>query len=322
MNPLRRQRTHRRQSRTRAERKAELRRARAMSHLQRVRGQAAPRHAPRALLGTGAALATVAGIVAGLVLARGSDWLAPDAPLAGISVIGAKRLGVVDIAAAAGIGPDALCAEVSLPEVVRRLEEHIWITGARAIGLPGGRLLLGVEERVPAAIIAVADSDQLTFADADGTPFANAEGASDPALTRIVTLDAPTPLEPHAEIATAIRIARSLPDYGLGPATEIELARADDPEGLRLRLSGVAPRFVLGREDLDSRLQQLARLLATGAPEVAEASEIDLRFAEQAVLRNEPPPEEAASSGGGARMRSAVHSIDRPGDPAARLTGG
>ena len=89
MNPLRRQRTSRRPSRTRAERKAELRRTRAMSHLQRVRGQAPPRRTPRRLLAAASAVALVAGVFAGLVLGRDSDWLARDSGPAGVSVIGA-----------------------------------------------------------------------------------------------------------------------------------------------------------------------------------------------------------------------------------------
>ncbi|MBW2401693.1 MAG: hypothetical protein JRG80_20970 [Deltaproteobacteria bacterium] len=54
-------------------------------------------------------------------------------------------------------------------------------------------------------------------------------------------------------------------------------------------------------------MKELARLFAAGVPDVAEAGEIDLRFADQAVLRNEPLPEEAEISGGDARMRGAAH---------------
>jgi hypothetical protein len=52
----------------------------------------------------------------------------------------------------------------------------------------------------------------------------------------------------------------------------------------------------LGREDLDSKLRDLASLLAADVPGIGDATELDLRFADQAVLRNDPPPEEAAQA--------------------------
>jgi cell division septal protein FtsQ len=316
MNSFRRSRSRRRPNRTRAEHKAEARRVRAMSHLQRVRGQEPPKRAPHALFALAVGAALLAGAASGLSLARGSDWLGGDTPPRDVSVAGARHLAALEVATAAGISPDSLAGGVSLSEVERRLEEHSWVAGARALRLPSGRLLLGIEERLPAAIVGAAGADRQLLVDETGTPFADAPAEVDPALPRIVMAETPAPAQPHAEIASAIRLARALPDLGLGPAVEITLAAADDPAGLSLRLEGVSALVLLGRDDLDSKLRELARLLTAGVPEVAEASEIDLRFAEQAVLRNGSPPEEAASSGGRARMRGAVHSKDRPGDPA------
>jgi cell division septal protein FtsQ len=293
--------------RTRAETRAETRRSRAISHLQRVRGQAPPKRAPRALFAAAAALALAAGATSGVSLARGSEWLVPDAPLVDVSVVGALHLGALDVATAAAIDPRAGHAEISLEEIEHRLEAHAWIAHASALRLPGGRLLLNVEERVPAALVGAGGSDQRFLTDASGTPFAEAPAEPDSSLLRIVTPGTPPLLEPHAEIARAIRLARDLPSFGLSPATEIALASANDPTGLTLRLEGIAPRVVLGRDDFDSKLKELARLLAAGVSDVAEAGEIDLRFADQAVLRNEPLPEEAETSGGNARMRGAAH---------------
>ncbi|MBW2668205.1 MAG: hypothetical protein JRE13_18085, partial [Deltaproteobacteria bacterium] len=81
MIPHRGSRSNRRPIRTRAETRAETRRSRAISHLQRVRGQAPPKRTPRALFAAAAALALAAGATWGVSLARGSEWLAPDAPL-------------------------------------------------------------------------------------------------------------------------------------------------------------------------------------------------------------------------------------------------
>jgi len=310
-------RSNRRPTRTRAESRAETRRTRALSHLQRVRGQTPPKRAPRALFVTAAALAVVAGAASGVSLARGSEWLAPDAPLAGVSVIGARHLGALAVANAAAIAPGAGDVAFSLEAIEQRLEAHAWIERARALRLPGGRLLLNVVERVPAALVGVEGSDRRFFADASGTPFADAPADSDPSMLRIIAAEPPPLLEPNAEIARAIRLARELSGFGLAPAAQITLAAANDPTGLSLHLEGIAPRVLLGRDDFDSKLKELARLLAASVPEVAEAGVIDLRFADQAVLRNEPLPEEADTSGGDARMRGAAHSKGRSGDPAA-----
>jgi hypothetical protein len=286
-----------------------------MSHLERVRGQAPPKRAPRRVFVTATTIALVAGAASGLSLARGSDWLVSVAPLAGVSVVGANHLDARDVAVAAGIDPAAERVDDVLDEVERRLEGHAWIAAASAMRLPGGRLLLEVEERVPAAVIEDG-SGRHSFSDVSGTTFADAPAEADPTLPRIVTPEPPTPLEPDAEIARAIRIAHDLPALGLGPAIEIRLAAPEDPTGITLRLEGVSPRIVLGRDDLDSKLKELARLLTAGVPEVSQADELDLRFADQAVLRNESLPEGAAQSGDEARMRGVVHNSDRPGDPA------
>ena len=79
---------------------------------------------------------------------------------------------------------------------------------------------------------------------------------------------------------------------------------AEDRTGFSLRFAGSPLRVVLGREDLDSKLRELARLLAADMPEVDDATELDLRFAGQAVLRNEPPRIGAAKAAA-ARGRAA-----------------
>jgi len=316
MNPLRGNRSNRRPVRTRAEARAESRRSRAMSHLQRVRGQAPPRRTPRGLFAAIALLALTAGAVSGVSLARDSDWLGSDEPLTDVSVVGARHLAALEVATAAAIEPGAAPVEFSLAEIERRLEEHAWIETARAMRLPGGRLLLSVVERVPMARVGAFESDRQYLADASGTPFADAPSAPDPSMLRIVTSTTPPLLEANAEIAEAIRLAGDLPGFGLSPAAEIAIAGPNDPAGLTMRLEGVSARILLGRDDFDTKLQELARLFAAFVPEVAEASEIDLRFADQAVLRNDPLPEEAETSGGDARMRGAAHSNGRPGDPA------
>ena len=136
-------------------------------------------------------------------------------------------------------------------------------------------------------------SDPVHLVDASGTAFAVAEKGEDDELP-LVRL--PVVVETHASndaVARALTLADALRRFGLPESREIAVSLGDDPEGFTLQLSGVAPRVILGWEDLDAKLRELARLLAAELPEFAEATELDLRFAGQGILRNEPLPEEA-----------------------------
>jgi hypothetical protein len=83
----------------------------------------------------------------------------------------------------------------------------------------------------------------------------------------------------------------------------VGIAAPNDPEGLSLRLPGLAPRVVLGREDLDAKLADLTRVLEARLPELGSATRLDLRFRDQAVLDVKPSLKgtaQAATSRGGA----------------------
>jgi len=300
MNVVRRD--HRRRRRgerstlTRAERKAEDRRARALSHLQRVRGQL-PRVAPRrAVFAAAVTLSLAAGAASGVLLASGADWFGGDAPLDSISVHGASRLTAAEVAVATGVPRNVARSAVETDSVEKRLEEHAWIAEARALPLPTGTLLVDVEETVPVALVAVGAPAQIFVVDASGTPFAAAEAHHEEALPRIVTAGAVAPLEPNVDIAQALQLTRDLLRFGLAQPVLISIAAEGDRRGFTLRLAGLRARIVLGREDLDSKLRELVRLLAAAVPEIGDAAELDLRFADQAVLRKKPPPEEAAQA--------------------------
>jgi len=71
----------------------------------------------------------------------------------------------------------------------------------------------------------------------------------------------------------------------------VQVSAQDDPEGFALQLADPRARVVLGREDLDARLDDLAQLLSARPDAVAAAEQIDLRFADQAVLRDGPARE-------------------------------
>jgi hypothetical protein len=77
----------------------------------------------------------------------------------------------------------------------------------------------------------------------------------------------------------------------------VELGGAP-PEALpALRLGGAGPRVVLGAGAVDAKLERLARVRAADLPEVREASEIDLRFGDDVVLRGGPAPGGSGETG-------------------------
>ena len=76
-----------------------------------------------------------------------------------------------------------------------------------------------------------------------------------------------------------------------------------------LRVAGVPARIVLGGSDPAPKLARLVRLLAS-EPDAAEAREIDLRFAEQVVLR--PVAPDPGSMGSGARAPGKATGVGAP----------
>jgi hypothetical protein len=174
-----------------------------------------------------------------------------------------------------------------------RLAEHDWIAAARTLRLPTGTLVVSVAERRPAGRVMDAASDRIHLVDATGTPFALADGGQGEGLPLVRLAGAIVPREANATVARALRLAESLSRFGLPDPREIRISAEGDPAGFTLALSGVMPRVILGWEDLEPKLRELARVLAAELPEFASASELDLRFAGQGILRNDPLPEGA-----------------------------
>jgi cell division protein FtsQ len=276
---------------TRVERAARARRRRALAHLERVRDQreASNKPSPQRLRALVLALSFAGGAWVN------SGWLA-DATLESVSVRGARHLSAQAIAASSGVAPGAPLAALDRDSVATRLTENAWIEQARVLALPSGRLLLAVVEREPVAVLA---GEEPWAVDTTGLPFAPAPSVGLEALPRLVATHATTP----GELARAVALAQRLPELGLAAPLEVGIAAPNDPEGLSLRLPGLAPRVVLGRENLDAKLASLTRVLEAKLPELASATRLDLRFRDQAVLDVMPPPKgtaQAAASRGGA----------------------
>jgi cell division protein FtsQ len=235
-------------------------------------------------------------LVAGV--AFGDDLIArlsglPEEPLEVIAVRGARQLTPFAVASAAAVAPGSALGELEPEAVARALARHEWIASARALILPGGTLVLGVVEREPLARVAIGEA--IYAVDGEGRPFARLPEPRDPRLPEIVAQGELVPGEPDPGLAEAVRLARRLPQLGLAPPRQVEVAAAGDARGYALRLATPDTLVVLGREELGARLDGFARLLALRPDDVAAAAEIDVRFADQLVLRSAPARDGSAA---------------------------
>jgi len=296
----------------RLDRDARARRARAQAHLDRVRQRRAGaahgvlfRLVPRAsrLPLAGALLAgAAAGALWGDALLDALGISAQRVEV--IAVRGVQRLSAADVAGASGVQPGAALRDVDLRGVARQLATHDWIETAEAVRAPGGALVVEIVERIALAAIDLGAPPETYAVDASGAPFTVADAETLAGLPRLAAAASVEARQPSARLAEAVRLAYRLPGMGIALPEEISIAADDDPEGFALRLPSLPPRFVLGREALDERIEQLAHVLARRADAVTSATTVDLRFADQVVLRNEPTPRGSAAALGG---RSAPH---------------
>ena len=291
------------------------------SQVEQPRGseRAARRGPPAAALVLAASFS--AGFGGGSSVAEAAaSWLSGQPPqLEAIAVRGAGQLGSAEVAAATGLPRGVDLRRLHAPDVARRLARHPWIASARAVELPEGRLLVEVVERLAVAMVSAPGSESVFAVDANGTPFAPAGGLAASELPRLVQ-SAPVAIgEPDPALAQAVDLAARLAALGLPRPLEIGISAPDDPAGFWLRLEGLAPRVVLGRDPLDARLHALARLLEAGPPELAGAAALDLRFADQVVLRGRRRGIRRQSRRGRTRPRPGPK---RPEDASARNQGG
>lgn len=248
----------------------------------RARGSPAPAHGLRH--------GRVATAILGLSLLAGAllgDRVVPVSRLRGIHVQGIARLTDAELVATAGVARGDDLRAIDALEVARRLASHAWVRSARVARLPSGSLLVAVEEREPRAVLTGAPPQVI---DAEGRPFAPVAPDAFPELPRVASATPVASGEPSPALAAAVELAERLAGFGLPPAEEVEVGAAGDPNGSAVRLRGLGPRFLLGR-DPDAALPRLARLVDSGLPQLRLAATVDLRFQDQAVLHDEPLPE-------------------------------
>jgi cell division septal protein FtsQ len=288
------------------ERDYSKRQQRARKHLERVRTASRPQ-LPIHLVMPAAVVGSLAlGVLFGSPLvATARSWIAGEpVRIEVISVRGTDILSPTEIAEATGLPLGAEWASAEPREIEASLIAHPWIADARALRLPTGRLLVHVREHSPRALVAIGNPAQDFAVNPQGVPFAPAGDRAPAGLPRLIPNAAVEANAANRQMADAIELAYRLPEFDLPLPTELFLPDETDPTGIAFRLPNLKPRIVLGRDHFDVRLASLSRLLESGLEEVEGSETLDLRFADQAVLRG-APPSQGAKQAATARGRAA-----------------
>lgn len=284
------------------ERAARERSRRARAHLERTRqrnqsrARAANPWRARAWVAAAFGVSLVIGLLAGDIALERALALRGETPrLAAIDVLGNGRLAARDVAAATGLEKGTAISDIDPAVVEARLVGHAWIADARVVGLPSGTLVVWISERAPVAVLRE-DGGASRLVDAAGVAFAPLAGAPQraPSAPALVALRAERGGRVDAAtLRRAIRLGRDLAATTAFAADrggfEVLLPREDDPIGWRARRAGPdaanALEVVLGAAPFDDPLARLSRLFSLAPEEAFSAGVIDLRFADQAVLR-------------------------------------
>jgi hypothetical protein len=250
-------------------------------------------------------------LLAGLGVARAvtatvvSWWSNEPAVVRAVAVQGSTRLGSEEVARSVGISRNHPIEDLAPEQIEAQLELHPWVRGARVAILPTGTVLVEIDERQPQAVL-LRPGETALFVDAEGLAFAEV-GEPDRALalslpSLSLAADAGAieadgdPLPLAFALALLDHIAgldlpglshRDLPHRGLQLTLPPRGASPDARRGWVLRCAGEREVILGGGEalELSERLDRLEQLLAAGLGEIERTTEIDLRFAGQAVLR-------------------------------------
>ncbi|HIG70626.1 MAG TPA: FtsQ-type POTRA domain-containing protein [Myxococcales bacterium] len=213
----------------------------------------------------------------------------------GLAVQGHERLSAGRVAAASGLAPGMLASEIDTAKVAAALNAHEMIRSATVAALPHGKLILRVEEREPVAIVRAPEveggGDVLRLVDTTGTPFARAQANDWSRLPRLRSATVLPTDQADPQLLRALWLAALIRQTNGSDreAREIELPSQQAGLGWVLHSQELPRTVILGEDELEPRLEKLSLLLTSNMPAARAAEEIDLRFANQAVLRSRSP---------------------------------
>jgi len=230
-----------------------------------------------------------------------------------ICVIGADRLSAANVAALTGVAEGTSLLKISPHEIEGRLRTHPWIREAHVMRLLPGRLLVAVSFREPVARVAASAEagTLLVLVDDDGRAVAQSSGGAFAPLPIIVSPHPPTVGEVVPALGAAAAAVRAVARSAFAGTQPTFFVGDNDPNSVSLALPQLSARVLLGTGELDQKLARLALVLAGDRTPARTAAEIDLRFADRAVLRGLPLPEGTAHSAPAPGGASAPH--DRAG---------
>jgi cell division septal protein FtsQ len=231
-----------------------------------------------------------------------------------LEVEGARRLDPAVLAAA--VLPADAPDPITTDEVAARLEAHPWIASVVVARLAPDAVVARIVEHEPAAVAQVLGETPV-LVEAGGIAFADAIGAAWSVLPQLVVAEPPARDRRDPVLAQGVELARRVAAAGFD-GIEIALDGEDPNAVPALRVAGVAARIVLGAGDPAPKLERLAATLAAH-PSAREAREIDLRFAEQVVIR--PIDPEAGSIGVGAEAPRTDAGVGAPAPAKGEGTG-
>ncbi len=250
--------------------------------------------ARRMLVTSGFVLALLIGATAGPALVASWQDDEQGARIHSVAVQGNARLSAETVALATGVARGSALAALDRHDIEAKLSAHPLIATAHAALLPDGQLVVRIEEREPRALLRSPGGDKSEpkwrLVDASGTPFAETRVEAWSRLPRLRSAQAFEDDAAAAPLGDAIELAAALEDprFAALKHREIEVPAEATSAGWVIHTRGNPRRVLLGKEEVKPRLERLAMLLDAKLPEARTATEIDLRFAGQAVLRSRP----------------------------------
>ena len=223
--------------------------------------------------------------------------MAPDRALVTtLEISGNRRITPEELVGRVDLPAGTFLGGIDVHAVELRVQAHPWIASARVTALPPGRLLIGVEERTARA--AAPFDGRLHYVDGSGIAFAPAP--SRPGVPELVGAEDVALDVPNAALVAGIQILDSLDREGLPAPARIVVADAGSGEhpSFEWIRGEKTQRILVGQGQVADKVRRLGRLIRHRLPEVAQATSLDLRFAERAILRapEEPSPEDEVTA--------------------------
>jgi cell division protein FtsQ len=233
-----------------------------------------------------AALGALALVIVG-ALGVSAHWAltSPRFGVAGVDVVGVRRLTTEAVAEASGIVPGENLWRLDARAVEERLLGLAAVKEARVERQPPNRVVLTVTEREPYALV---QAGRMHWVDSQGVDLGVAPRAVAPVLPIISGVDpaslggARQPAGRGLEAGLALlRLLEGSRSRLLNRISEIDAGRPEGP--VLVLLDGMEVR--LGHEGWDARLARLQGVLAQLEASKGSATTIDLRFRDQVVLK-------------------------------------